>query len=141
MREIPVIPENAPFQPEQRIWLNGFLAGYFARMAIPDRGLSPSSPARPLIPLLIVYGSQTGTAEALARVKAALLTSALRGLDPRQPLPLHQHLSERRLQSGHGYFEEGIRTLRRICGIGQLQHPRCARGTSRLEAARNAGSE
>lgn len=33
--------------------------------------------------------------ERLARVKATLLASALRGLDARQALPLVQHLSER----------------------------------------------
>lgn len=67
MTEIPIIPETAPFLPEQRLWLNGFLAGYFARMAIPGDSLAPAKPAEPLIPLLILYGSQTGTAEALAR--------------------------------------------------------------------------
>ena len=67
MVEIPIIPENAPFQPEQRTWLNGFLAGYFARMAVPSP--EPAAPesltARPS--LLLLFGSQTGTAEALAR--------------------------------------------------------------------------
>jgi hypothetical protein len=37
MREIPVIPENAPFQLEQRIWLNGFLA---ALSSSPDSKLT-----------------------------------------------------------------------------------------------------
>ncbi len=27
---IPLLPENAPFSPEQRAWLNGFFAGLFA---------------------------------------------------------------------------------------------------------------
>ena len=26
---IPLLPETAPFSPEQRAWLNGFLAGLF----------------------------------------------------------------------------------------------------------------
>ncbi len=32
---IPLLPENAPFSPEQRAWLNGFLAGLFAPSAMP----------------------------------------------------------------------------------------------------------
>ena len=30
MTNIPFIPETAPFTPEQRAWLNGFLAGLFS---------------------------------------------------------------------------------------------------------------
>ena len=26
---VPYIPDNAPFTPEQRAWLNGFLAGIY----------------------------------------------------------------------------------------------------------------
>jgi len=63
----PLIPDNAPFTPEQRAWLNGFLAGVFSR----GPGLSPtSSPAAPAValqPLTILFGSQTGTAEGLAK--------------------------------------------------------------------------
>jgi sulfite reductase (NADPH) flavoprotein alpha-component len=33
--EIPLIPENAPFSPEQRAWLNGFLAGLFGAGGTP----------------------------------------------------------------------------------------------------------
>jgi sulfite reductase (NADPH) flavoprotein alpha-component len=65
MVELPVIPENAPFSLEQRVWLNGFLAGYFARTTLP----SPATPQppKPTIPLLILFGSQTGTAQSLAK--------------------------------------------------------------------------
>lgn len=67
---VPLIPDNAPFSPEQRAWLNGFLAGLFSRTSqTPDtKALSPSSAA--LTPLTILFGSQTGTAEGLAK-KAA----------------------------------------------------------------------
>jgi sulfite reductase (NADPH) flavoprotein alpha-component len=60
---VPLIPDNAPFTPEQRAWLNGFMAGVFSRAA-------GSQPATALAPLTILFGSQTGTAEGLAR-KAA----------------------------------------------------------------------
>ena len=64
---VPVVPDSAPFTPAQRAWLNGFLAGYFARLTLPDCSSAPVPASKSLIPLLILYGSQTGTAEALAR--------------------------------------------------------------------------
>ena len=30
MQTVPYIPDNAPFTPEQRSWLNGFLAGIYS---------------------------------------------------------------------------------------------------------------
>ena len=60
---IPILPDNAPFSPEQRAWLNGYLAGLFH-----DRGTAPAAePGPPPAPLLIAYGSQGGTAAGLAR--------------------------------------------------------------------------
>lgn len=73
MNSLPVIPDSAPFTLEQRAWLNGYLAGLFSRAASPA-DLPMAQPAAvvtaPLIPLTILYGSQTGTAEGLAK-KAA----------------------------------------------------------------------
>lgn len=60
----PLIPDTAPFTPEQRAWLNGFLAGVFSRTA----GAPVAAPAaQALAPLTILFGSQTGTAEGLAK--------------------------------------------------------------------------
>ncbi len=62
---VPFIPENAPFTPEQRAYLNGFFAGLFSRA-----GVAPGTESgRPnaLRPLTILFGSQTGNAETLAR--------------------------------------------------------------------------
>ena len=56
---IPFIPTNAPFTPEQRVWLNGYLAGLFSN--------ARTDAAPPAKPLLVLYGSQTGTAEQLAK--------------------------------------------------------------------------
>jgi sulfite reductase (NADPH) flavoprotein alpha-component len=58
---IPFIPENAPFSAEQRAWLNGLLAGIFS-----------SAPAAPPAAatgrrIAVLYASQSGTAEGLAR--------------------------------------------------------------------------
>src|SRR5687767_4157733 len=59
---IPCLPENAPFTAEQRAYLNGFFAGLFSRA-------NPAPQAEPTAkkPLTILYGSQTGNAEGLAR--------------------------------------------------------------------------
>lgn len=72
MNPLPVIPETAPFSIEQRAWLNGYLAGLFSRATAPDlpTQTTAASSAVPLVPLTILYGSQTGTAESLAK-KAA----------------------------------------------------------------------
>jgi sulfite reductase (NADPH) flavoprotein alpha-component len=65
---IPYIPETAPFSSEQRGWLNGFLAGMFARQ--PAEAMSAASVptlAKPKLPVTILWGSQTGNAESLAK--------------------------------------------------------------------------
>ena len=70
MTTVPVIPETAPFTAEQRAWLNGYLAGLFSRGQV-DAAVAPgarSAPAaQPLTPLTILFGSQTGSAEGLAK--------------------------------------------------------------------------
>ncbi|MFO1527283.1 MAG: flavodoxin domain-containing protein [Turneriella sp.] len=66
MNSVPVIPESAPFTAEQRAYLNGYLAGLFARGTSPAETGSDAA-AKQLIPLTILYGSQTGTAESLAK--------------------------------------------------------------------------
>ncbi len=63
---IPVLPESAPFTPEQRAYLNGFLAGLFSRTPAPA-ARQPSEATAPKPPLTILFGSQTGNAEALAK--------------------------------------------------------------------------
>ncbi len=64
MALVPSLPDNAPFSAEQRAWLNGFLAGLFSRQAAPG---SSATPAPTLAPLTVLFGSQTGTAEGLAK--------------------------------------------------------------------------
>ncbi len=64
-QSIPLLPESAPFSPEQRAWLNGFFAGLFSRSGSPVA--SSASEPKTLQPLTILFGSQTGTAESLAK--------------------------------------------------------------------------
>jgi sulfite reductase (NADPH) flavoprotein alpha-component len=67
MSSVPLIPDSAPFTPEQRAWLNGFFAGMFSRAPGEITSASTAAAPQPLIPLTILFGSQTGTAESLAK--------------------------------------------------------------------------
>lgn len=62
---VPVLPESAPFMPEQRAYLNGFFAGLFSRASAPVAAAAPAQ--KTLVPLTILFGSQTGNAEKLAK--------------------------------------------------------------------------
>jgi len=66
---VPYIPDNAPFNEEQRAWLNGFLAGIFSVTQA-----APADPP-PSLKIAVLYASQSGTAEGLARKVAKELKS------------------------------------------------------------------
>jgi sulfite reductase (NADPH) flavoprotein alpha-component len=66
MPPIPCIPDNAPFTAEQRAWINGFLAGLFAEAHNEPTNATQDARAN-AVKLLILFGSQTGTAEGLAK--------------------------------------------------------------------------
>jgi sulfite reductase (NADPH) flavoprotein alpha-component len=74
---VPYIPDNAPFTPEQRGWLNGFLAGLFS--AVPGPGLGTAAPVLAAVPdaapmkISVLHASQSGTGEGLARKLAKQL--------------------------------------------------------------------
>jgi len=84
MAGIPYIPSSARFTPEQRAWLNGYLAGLFADANLGEPGVAAqhqTAPAKPAEPLLVLYGSQSGTAEGLAKKFAKEATA--KGFEPR----------------------------------------------------------
>lgn len=66
MSSAPLIPDSAPFSAEQRAWLNGFFAGLYSRSSTAT-ATATAEVSAPLTPLTILFGSQTGTAEGLAR--------------------------------------------------------------------------
>lgn len=92
MTAVPFLPKNAPFTAEdidvlnqlvqrstplQRSWLSGFLAGLDAAQAQGGVAVVPAAQApRPRQPLTILYGSESGNAEALA-MKAKKLAAKL----------------------------------------------------------------
>ncbi|RYD17083.1 MAG: sulfite reductase subunit alpha, partial [Verrucomicrobiaceae bacterium] len=55
------IPSDAPFTAEQRAWLNDFLNQVFSSLGQSAAASGPS------VPVTVLYGSQTGTAEGLAK--------------------------------------------------------------------------
>ena len=88
------IPDTAPFDAGQRLWLNGYMAGLLAGKHFPPSIGSGASNQTPKlsVPLVILFGSQTGTAEKIAKQLAkdskargcnarALEASAFAGID------------------------------------------------------------
>ena len=55
------IPNDAPFTAEQRAWLSDFLT------QVLTLGGQPATPSGPAVPVTVLYASQTGTAEGLAK--------------------------------------------------------------------------
>jgi sulfite reductase (NADPH) flavoprotein alpha-component len=91
----PILPDTAPFSSEQRMWLNGFLAGLSnsglnGSAAASSQTPGPDFPASvtPAIPVLVMYGSQSGTAEGLShaladKIKAHAFAGGSVRLEPR----------------------------------------------------------
>lgn len=73
---IPQIPSDAPFTAEQITWLNQFFSGVFAA-----GGAKAAVSGEPKRPLLVLYGSQSGNAETLAKKVGREATA--RGFGPR----------------------------------------------------------
>ncbi len=63
---VPFIPDNAPFTPTQRAWLNGFLAGMFSRTQT-GAGSAGTTMAPVKIKVSVLFGSESGNCEALAK--------------------------------------------------------------------------
>ena len=64
---IPYIPDNAPFSPEQRAWLNGFLAGLFSSA---PQAAAAAAPQPVALNFVLYFATQSGTAERLAKKMA-----------------------------------------------------------------------
>ncbi|KOG31107.1 bifunctional nitrate reductase/sulfite reductase flavoprotein subunit alpha [Streptomyces resistomycificus] len=80
---VPVLPPDAPFSPEHALWVNGVLAGMYSRTAAEPR-------RRPEREVVVLWASQTGTAEEFAtavadRLSASGHTATLVGMDDTDP--------------------------------------------------------
>ena len=71
MKSLPVIPESAPFTPEQRQWLNGYIAGLFS-----EADGAPAVVSKPKVRVPVLYASQSGNSEGLAEGFAEELSTA-----------------------------------------------------------------
>ncbi len=67
---IPHIPEEAPFNSDQRAWLSGFMAGLNSRL-IAGESIASAPAANAAQTIHILYGTQTGNSENLAMDAAA----------------------------------------------------------------------
>ncbi|MFK5924545.1 MAG: flavodoxin domain-containing protein [Verrucomicrobiota bacterium] len=70
--EAPVLPQDAPFSPEQREWLDGFLTSVYAQFSEMLKAQQLASAPAEATPITILWGSQTGTSETLANKFAKL---------------------------------------------------------------------
>lgn len=110
---VPFIPDNAPFSPEQRGWLNGFLAGLYAGAdAVPQK-----APAA-LLNIAVLFATQSGTSERLAKklVKELKLLGhapELVSLDTYSPASLAEQTHALVLAStyGEGDPPDGVRSF------------------------------
>ncbi|MER5965719.1 bifunctional nitrate reductase/sulfite reductase flavoprotein subunit alpha [Streptomyces sp. NPDC002057] len=85
---VPVLPASAPFAPDHGLWVDGVLAGTYARADAPAPGhTAPPVPAAPPSApeargadhtrrLLVLWASQTGNAEEVAATAAGRLGEA-----------------------------------------------------------------
>ncbi|CUX38153.1 sulfite reductase subunit alpha [Rhizobium oryzihabitans] len=81
MMKIPYIPQDAPFNGDQRAWLSGFLAGLHSRTAIGlETSVAAAAPKAAASVLNVLVGTQTGNAEALAMDIAA--AARAQGMQP-----------------------------------------------------------
>jgi sulfite reductase (NADPH) flavoprotein alpha-component len=78
---VPYVPTTAPFTAQQRAWLNGYFAGLTSFADTGTAATAPAPAAAAKKPLLILYGSQTGSAEGLAKKLAK--ESSAHGLEAR----------------------------------------------------------
>ena len=107
---VPTLPQSAPFDSATRLWVDGLLAGLFARTEAPQSTPVPAveepkietpdaEPAPERAPIVVLWASQTGNAEELAADVAAQLDEAglpvaLHGMDdfPVAELPATREL-------------------------------------------------
>lgn len=77
MTKIAYIPQDAPFNEDQRAWISGFLAGLHSRLAMNVNAPPPpvADQVEPGPSLRILYGTQTGNAEGVANDAAAAAKS------------------------------------------------------------------
>lgn len=101
---VPTLPANTPFDAGKRMWVDGVLAGLFSRTAVPGGERPEPSPGAPRTvpaevpvpwraPIVVLWASQTGTAEefaasCVARLGEAGLPVVMHGMEEFAPADL-----------------------------------------------------
>ena len=79
--QVPYIPNDAPFNADQRQWLSGFLAGLHSRLLVQSEQAGGGAVAAAEVKRVgILFGTQTGNSEGVAREAAAIAKAS--GLTP-----------------------------------------------------------
>jgi sulfite reductase (NADPH) flavoprotein alpha-component len=99
---VPFIPDTAPFSPEQRAWLNGFLAGIYS-----GADAAPAKAPAASLKIAVLFATQSGTSERLAKklakeLKAQGHTADLASLDSYSPASLAEQTHALVLASTYG---------------------------------------
>ena len=81
LTKVPHIPADAPFSGDQKQWLSGFLAGLHSRLAVGGGQAAPTAQVVETKPLDVIFGTQTGNAEAVAEDVA--VQAKAKGFTPR----------------------------------------------------------
>lgn len=79
---VPVLPASAPVGPRARLWIDGMLAGRCSRLE------TAGAPAEPQTGPMVLWASQTGTAEEFASRLGERLGGALLAMDDVDPVDL-----------------------------------------------------
>ncbi|KZN56441.1 hypothetical protein N474_11890 [Pseudoalteromonas luteoviolacea CPMOR-2] len=109
-KKVPFLPQDIPFNDDQRQWLGGFLAGLHTRLLVKEEHVTTTSTTSPQVkPLTIIYGSQTGNAESVAEEAADIARN--HGLTPQvqdmDDVDLHQLCKAERLLVVTSTYGEG----------------------------------
>ncbi|MFD4294343.1 molybdopterin-dependent oxidoreductase [Rhodococcus sp. NPDC058532] len=77
-RDVPALPDGAPFDPPTRAWVDGILAGLFSRTTLPGGSTAthPADITARRSPVVVLWASQTGNAEEFAAACASSLAAA-----------------------------------------------------------------
>ncbi|OLQ85608.1 sulfite reductase subunit alpha [Vibrio panuliri] len=64
--KVPHLPQDIPFNDDQKTWLAGFFSGLHSRLLVKQESVVHAESAPQVKSLTILYGSQTGNAESVA---------------------------------------------------------------------------
>lgn len=64
--KVPHLPQDIPFNDDQKTWLAGFFSGLHSRLLVKEESVTHAESKPQVKALTILYGSQTGNAETVA---------------------------------------------------------------------------